>query len=143
MMALRSQAATRGVSLIEVLCAIAIIAILAGLLLGPVARALQRARAMQWAQDAEIHLEATVQQLGTHFQGKLDFPLVTLSQIEAQMLVSPSELRFLKDRRVTFHPFAGTDPDDQVVVQVRIEAGFLTEAGRLVAIKERITKPPG
>ena len=135
------QRARAGVTLLEILCAIAIIGILAGLLLGPVARALKRARAMQWAEDAGARLESTVQQLQKHFRGLDDFPLVTLDQLENQGMLGPYEIRFLKDRRVTFHPFAGSDPDDQVVILVRIEPGFLTEAGVLIETKERITKP--
>jgi len=127
--------------MLELLCVIALITILAGLLLGPVSRALRRARAMQWGQDAPVLLEATVKRLQTHFQGKKDFPPVTLAALAGGNLLEPSQLQFLKDRRVTFLPFAGNDPDEQVVIHVRLERGFLTEAGWLSASKGDITKP--
>ncbi len=137
----RRQAA--GFTLIELLCVMTIIAILASLLLGPVNRALHRARAMRWAQGAELLLESTVQELHRHFQGQQDFPPVTLTFLETSGLLEPRLIGFLKDRRVTYTPFAGTDPDDLVVIRVRIEAGFLTERGSLTATKGRITKPLG
>ncbi len=130
-----------GVTMLELLCVIALITILAGLLLGPVNRALRRARAMEWGQDAPVLLQAVVTRLQKHFQGRKDFPPVTLAALEGGGLLEPSQLQFLKDRRVTFTPFAGTDPDEQVVIHVRLERGFLTEAGWLTASKGDITKP--
>jgi hypothetical protein len=62
---------------------------------------------------------------------------------EGGQATEPSQLRFLKDRRVTFIPFVGADPDEQVVIEVRLESGFLVEAGQLTATKGEITKPPG
>jgi hypothetical protein len=62
--------------------------------------------------------------------------------LEVGNLLDSSLLRFLKDRRVTFFPFAGADPDEQVVIRVRLEPGFLVEAGHLTATKGEITKLP-
>jgi len=131
-----------GFTLLELLCVIALITILAGLLLGPVSRALRRARAMKWGHEAPVLLDSTVRQLKQHFQGKTGFPPVTLRALETAGLLEPSQCRFLKDRRVTYYPFAGADPDGQVVIEVRLERGFLTEAGELTATKGDITKPP-
>ncbi len=133
---------TAGFTLIELLCTIALIMILAGLLLGPVSRALHRARAMKWGNEAPVLLDATVSQLRRHFQGQTGFPPVTLTILENAHLVDPAQLRFLKDRRVTYTAFAGSDPDGLVVILVRLEPGFLTEAGELTATKGDITKPP-
>lgn len=131
-----------GVTLPELLCVILLITILAGLLLGPVSRALRRARAMKWGQEAPILLQGTVDQLRSRFQGKTDFPKVTLVSLEAGGLLDSTSLTFLKDRRVTFLPFAGADPDPQVVIEVKLESGFLVEAGRLTATKGEITRSP-
>ena len=53
-----------------------------------------------------------------------------------------SLLRFLKDRRVTFFPFAGADPDEQVVIDVRLARGLLVEGGHLTATQGEMTQPP-
>jgi prepilin-type N-terminal cleavage/methylation domain-containing protein len=132
----------RGFSLIELLCVMAIITVLAGLVLGPASRALRKVRAEKWADDAEVQVQTTVRQLRTHFQGKQTFPRVTLQHLETNGLVGPVQLDFLKDRRVTFIPFAGSDPDEQVVIRVQLEKGFLTDGGVLIETKSRITKPP-
>ena len=131
-----------GFTLLELLCVIALITILAGLLLGPVSRALRRARAMKWGNEAPVLLDSTVSQLKKHFQGKTGFPPVTLKALETADLLEPSQLRFLKDRRVTYYPFAGNNPDGQIVIEVRLERGFLVEAGWLTATKGDITKLP-
>jgi len=120
-----------GFTMLEILCVIALITILAGLLMGPVSRALRRARAMKWGHEAPVLLDSTVSQLKKHFQGKTGFPPVTLTSLETAGLLEPSQLRFLKDRRVTFVPFAGDHPDDQIVIEVRLERGFLRDRGEL------------
>jgi len=90
----------RGFTLIELLCVLGIITVLAALLLAPAARTLQKARADQWSDRAGEDLRMTVGQLRRHFQGSTAFPTVTLDQIASRKLVGPSQLRFLKDRRV-------------------------------------------
>lgn len=120
---------------------IAIIALLSGLLLGPVARAMRRARAMKWGDEAPPKLHLVVQQLRAHFQGQKTFSRVSLEQLEIDQLVDSSLIAFLKDRRVSFIPFQGSDPDDQVVIVVKIESGFLTTAQVLTENKGAITKP--
>ena len=138
----RGQRIRAGLTLIELLCVIALILVLAALVLGPAARALHRVRADKWAEDAAVHLRATVGQLQKHFQGKRDFAPVTLERIEAERLVGPAELDFLKDRRVSFIPFAGSDPDEKVVIRVEMERGYLTESGIQTEVKGAITRMP-
>ena len=120
----------------------AIISILATLILGPSIRVLQRVRADQWADVATTDLRLTVSQLRAHFQGQVDFPLVTLDAVESMRLVRPAQLRFLKDPQVTFIPFSGADPGEQVVIEVRLHRGFLTDLSHLEATKGEITRPP-
>jgi hypothetical protein len=129
-------------TLIELLCTIAIILVLAGLVLGPASHVLRRVRADKWGEDSSAHLQATVEQLRKHFQGKHGFAPVTLERIETDRLLGSSELEFLKDRRVTFIPFADSDPDDKVVIRVEVERGYLTEAGVRVETKGEITRLP-
>lgn len=138
----RGQRTHAGLTLLELLCVIAIILVLAGLVMRPAARALQRARADKWAADAEIRLQATVEQLQQHLQGKVDFAPVTLGRIEAEHMVGPLELKFLKDSRVTFTPFAGADPEEKVVIQVELQRGHWTDPGQATETKGAIVQLP-
>jgi prepilin-type N-terminal cleavage/methylation domain-containing protein len=131
-----------GFTLIELVCAIAIIMVLAGLVMGPAGRALQRVRADQWSEESTVRLRDTVDQLRKHFQGRHDFAPVTLAGIEAGHLVGAAELDFLKDRRVTFVPFEGSDPDEKTVIQIEWVRGFWTEAGLCTETKGAITRIP-
>ena len=131
-----------GLTLIELLCVMAIISVLAALILGPAMRVLQRVRADQWAERAMVDLSSTVSQLRTRFQGLTDFPPVTLDMVESMSLVKSPQLRFLKDPQVTFTPFAGTDPDELIVIKVRLRRGFWTDLRQLEARKGDITRPP-
>jgi prepilin-type N-terminal cleavage/methylation domain-containing protein len=131
----------RGLTLIELLCVMAIILILTTLALGPAMRVLQKVRADDWAEKAMSDLQLTVAQLHAHFRGRVEFPEVTLEAIESMRLVQPTQLRFLKDPQVTFIPFAGSDPDEQVVIKVRLRKGFFTDMRNLEATKGEITRP--
>jgi len=133
---------TAGVTLLELLCVIAVITILAGMLLGPVSRVMQKSWAMKWSNEGTAALHSVVKRLRQHYQGREDFPQVTLSTLEAGGLLDSTQLRFLKDRRVTFFPFAGTDPDEHVVIEVRFDAGFLVERHLEIATKGEICLPP-
>ena len=132
----------RGLTLIELLCVTVIISILAALILGPAMRVLQKVRADQWAERAMVDLNSTVSQLRTRFQGLTDFPPVTLDMVESMSLVKSPQLRFLKDPQVTFTQFAGTDPDELVVIKVRLRRGFWTDLRQFQARKGDITRPP-
>jgi prepilin-type N-terminal cleavage/methylation domain-containing protein len=131
-----------GFSLIELLCVIAIIVVLASLLLGPAARVLQRVLADKWAEDAQTRLSETIHQLNQHFQGAETFPLVTLDWIESQGLLKSAELQFLKDPRVTFVPFAGSDPSEKIVIAVQLKRGFWNDSTVLTERKEAVTHMP-
>ena len=132
----------RGLTLVELLCVMTLISILAALLLGPAMRVLQKVRADQWSERAMMDLQSTVSQLRTRFQGRLDFPPVTMETIESAKLVQPAQLRFLKDPQVTFISFSGTDPEEFVVIKVSLRRGFWTDPSHLEATKGEITRPP-
>jgi len=132
----------RAFSLIEMLCVIVIIALLAGLILGPASRMLHRMRADKWENQSAVQLDAIVEQLRRQFQGKSDFPPVTLERLEREKLLNPYQMAFLKDSRVTFFSFSGTDPDDKVVIRVDLERGYLSQAGFRTECKKRITARP-
>lgn len=130
-----------GFTLIELLCVMAIIAILAGLLLGPAARILGRARAMQWGEHAQVQTQAIEQHLRKVLGGRKDFPRLTLEALESTGWITSSQARFLRDPRVKFTPFAGEDDESLPVIVVQIKAGFLTSSEVLTLTKGELTKP--
>ncbi len=132
-----------GVTLLEMLCAMAIILVLAGLILGPGARALQRLRADQWNDRASARLDDTVDQLRRHLAGQRAFGVVTLERIESNHWVSPLEMDFLRDRRVTFWPFSDSDGDGKIIIQVQIERGYWSGARKKVESRIKGDVIPG
>ncbi len=130
-----------GVTLIELMCTIAIIAILAGMLLGPAGRALSKMRAADWAEKANVRMNDIRDRLRKKYQGQSDFPTVTLGQLEADGVLLTSEMIFLHDKRVVFTPFGGADSPKLVVVSVRIAPGFFTDAGTLELTQGEIVEP--
>lgn len=129
-----------GVTLIELLCAMAIVALLATLLLGPALRALGNARAMQWADKAGFMTGEISTRLNQVFAGQTEFARVTLEKLEGDQLLTSSQVRFLKDKRVTFRPFSGRDPEGMIVIEVALKPGFLTSGGAITVTKEEITR---
>lgn len=133
---------SRGVTLIELLCAMAIVAVLATLLLGPASKALGKARAMQWADKAGFMTGEITVRLNQIFAGQKEFTRVTLEKLAADNLLTESQVRFLRDQRVRFTPFAGNDPDSLAVIHVTLKPGFLTDGGAITVSKGEITAEP-
>ncbi len=131
-----------GVTLIELLCVMAIIAVLATMLLGPAGRALGKARALQWNNRAEALTGEISDRLRAVFAGQKEFRRVTLAELERDGVIFKSQAGFLRDSRVTFTPFAGNDPDDLVVIVVRLKPGFLGGGGILTVSKDDVTHEP-
>lgn len=131
-----------GVTLIELLCAMAIMAALATLLLGPASRILGKARAMQWADKAQFTTTEITVRLNQLFAGQKEFNTVTLENLEADHLLTTAQIRFLRDKRVQFHAFSGKDADGMVVIDVTLKPGFLTDGGSIRVTKGEITAEP-
>jgi prepilin-type N-terminal cleavage/methylation domain-containing protein len=135
------QVRRRAFTLIELLCVIAIIAVLASLLLGASARVLKRIRADEWGDKSSFQFGLVQEKLRKRFAGREDFPAVTLEQLEAEGVLQPTQVRFLRDKRVAFVPFSGAEPSNFVVVALRIERGFFTDAETRVLTKGEVVAP--
>lgn len=138
---IRRRLGSHAVTLIELLCVLAIIAVLAALLLGPVSRVMKNARAMQWADIAERQTNLVVEELRRFLGDRVNYPLLTLDGLEGTGALGLEQVRFLRDKRVTFTPFSGADPDETIIISVQLESGFLTSAGAITVAKSRL-KPP-
>lgn len=129
-----------GVTLIELLCALAIIAVLATLLLGPASRALGKARAMQWNDRAHALTAEITDRLHQVFVGQKEFKRVTLADLEKDGLLTAAQAKFPRDDRVRFTPFAGSDPDELTVIQVAFKPAFLDPGGIVQVTKGELTR---
>lgn len=129
-----------GVTLIELLCTMAIIAVLATMLLGPAGRALAKARAMQWNNRARVTTGEITERLRAVFAGQTAFRRITLEELERDGVLPGSQASFLRDSRVTFTSFAGVDPDGQPVIEVRLKPAFLDSGGTMVLSKGDLTR---
>jgi prepilin-type N-terminal cleavage/methylation domain-containing protein len=107
-------------SLIELLCVFAIIGVLVGLLLGPVGRALNKARRVKSEFEAPAHFERLNDGMRRFLARHQEYQCPDL---DALLLFSnpgsPTE-RWLRSNRTTFKPFSHESPDDQLVLTVEI-----------------------
>ena len=129
-----------GVTLVELLCTMAIIAVLATMLLGPAGRAMSKARGMQWNNRAVATTAQITDRLRAMFAGQKAFRRITLEDLERDRVLPASDIGFLRDARVTFMPFAGDDPDGQPVIAVRLKPAFLGGGGDIVVTKGDLTR---
>lgn len=112
-----------GVSLVELLWVMAIIAVLASLMLGPMGRALRKARGMAGVAStgaattevalAEIRSRPTAYRVAHPGHGKL-----SLTGFIHGCQLSAKTSEWLQLGSVTFHPFAADVPADFVVLDV-------------------------
>ena len=112
-----------GVSLVELLCVVAIIGVLASLMLGPMGRALRKARGVAGVAStgaatpavaiAEIRSRYTSYRVAHPGHGKL-----SLTGFIHGCQLSPKTSEWLRLGSVTFHPFAADAPAIFVVLDV-------------------------
>jgi prepilin-type N-terminal cleavage/methylation domain-containing protein len=107
----------RGYSLIELLCVIAIISVLASLLLGPVAKALNKAHRFKWEMESENFADRFRERLTAQFGRAEDYPAFTPEALHDAGIID-TFFDFLKDKRVAYTPFSSKDPDSLVVLRV-------------------------
>jgi prepilin-type N-terminal cleavage/methylation domain-containing protein len=128
-------------TLIELLCVIAIIGVLAALLLGPAGRALKQARDADWADKAGRRLERVIAALQAYYGRAGETERLTVQQLFDRGIIDEDHRQFLTDRRVRYTPFVTADPDDLVVIRVDFPKSFLNDPRSEQVRKQRITEP--
>ncbi len=107
-----------GVTLIELLCVLAIIGILVGLLLGPVGRALGRARALKWDMEIGTHLEHVAERVRAHAARHPVYRFQSVAELGEVVALSGPARRFLGSSQVRFHAFSHADPPERIVLEI-------------------------
>jgi len=106
------------VSLIELLCVMAIIDILAGLLLGSVGRAYKRAKQFGQEMNEPAHVDELRTKVIAYAQAHPVFPRLSLDDLVRVTAINSRCERWLRSPEVEYMSFASSDPDEKVVLAV-------------------------
>jgi prepilin-type N-terminal cleavage/methylation domain-containing protein len=118
----------RGFSLIELLCVMAIISILASMLLGAAGRAYQRAKRFAGEMDGPAYLDEVRTKVARYAQAHPTFPELSITTLARECQLSSRCVAFLRSREVIYVPFSSADPDEKVVIVQIVGAGKAAEA---------------
>lgn len=103
-------------SLIELLCVMAIVSILAGLLLGAVGRAYQRARRFAAEMNEPAYMDQIRARTIAYARREPRFPRLTLDELVRRCDLDSRCAAFLRSAEVRYIPFSSQDPEDQAVI---------------------------
>ncbi|MCI0533911.1 MAG: type II secretion system GspH family protein [Verrucomicrobiales bacterium] len=117
-MKIARDSATRAFSLVELLCVIVVIGILAGLLLTAVMAAYGRVKRMQRQFEGPTFIEQIRERLTSFCEGQPAYPALTPRQFHELGVFDGRIMDFLRARGVKFHPFASSDPTNKIVLEV-------------------------
>jgi len=118
-------------SLIELLCVIGIVLILASLLLVVVLKAKRYAQHKTFQIVAYDSFDRIQEQLGRYYENKTNFPAFTAFQLSQKGVFDLHTMDFLNNPEVTFNPFSSTDADSAVILRVVVRSNeilFLTKS---------------
>jgi prepilin-type N-terminal cleavage/methylation domain-containing protein len=116
----RSGQAAKGFTLVELLLALAVIAILAGLIASAAVKAKQQAKEKAWVIQAGQFMYDIRERLTAYYDGKTDYPAWTAAQLHQWGVLDDKDMDFLRAPQVTFRPFSSGDPEDMYVLEIRL-----------------------
>ena len=122
--------------MIELMCVIAIILILVGLMMGPILRAYKKAKNFGWENDAPVFVDRFTERMRQHFGSAPEYPALTADQLYQGGLIDNGLRSFLRDKRVQYFPFSSKSPDEFIILQVN------PTPKSVIWVTKRNLKPP-
>ncbi|MBI4662065.1 MAG: type II secretion system protein [Verrucomicrobia bacterium] len=110
----------RGFSLIELLCVIAIILILAGLIAGPILQAYRRVKEMKTEFESSGVVDLVQKRLKDFFVPLPAYPAHGLEELRRMGVFDSEMMRRVQAKEVIYHPFSSNDPEDTVIAEVLV-----------------------
>jgi len=121
-----------GLTLLELLCVIGIITILAALLLGPVHKAYARVKAMEWEMKVQTFAGRIADQLRDYCLSRTNYPALSVQELSQLGVFDIQMTHFLTSNKdkVEYFPFSSSDPNGKVILRWqygRHEFGAITK----------------
>ena len=127
----------RGFSLIELMCVIAIILILVGLMMGPILRAYKKVKDFGGENDVYALTDRFTEKMRQHFGNAPEYPALSAEQLYEGGLIDGTLRSFLRDKRVKYFPFSSKAPDEFLILHVNP-----TPESVIFVTKANIKPPP-
>jgi prepilin-type N-terminal cleavage/methylation domain-containing protein len=138
----RSARRRRGFSLIELLCVMAIIGILVGLMMGPIGRAFRKARGFKAEMETPAHVERLTDGMRKFAAAHSAWSCPDLEALLTFAKPGGPTERWIKGAQATLVPFRHDTPVDAIVLTLDLPAGSSDKVLRYAFTKGDLTIAP-